>query len=346
MNILALFRSKDWLFSKLIFNYSFFICGVLVSPQIFSELVFLSLFFFIYIISVGSLGYFINDLFDVEEDRFLGRSNFTVSISNFKKSIIIIILLVFAYLPCVLFIRNSYVYLVLISFQILLFLLYSIPVVRLKRNFFGIISDSLFSFVIPGLISFLLVFEFDVSSLCKNELLFLFLIWLFFIGLRSILMHQYVDYGKDILSKTKTFATGVGVVIVKNIVLFVLCLEFLSFIAIVFIFEELAYILILISSVAAYCMFDLIIINKCKIVKEKSLFNITTIINVYYNYYIIICVLILASISIHPLYLIPASIILLYRLKNLFVLFIKRLYYGPILYLFYKLDGLINRLFR
>jgi hypothetical protein len=146
----------------------------------------------------------INDYFDQEKDKQANKKNFLLNTSAIQKTAYfsIAIFMVFApwfYLPF-----NNFT-IILISFQIFLYLIYSAPGIRLKeKGVYGLITDTLYAHSIPAIMA---SHTYSLISNTNTNTLFVILLfsWQFCVGLRNILLHQINDKDADHLSNTKTF---------------------------------------------------------------------------------------------------------------------------------------------
>nr|WP_315164655.1 UbiA family prenyltransferase [uncultured Flavobacterium sp.] len=150
---------------------------------------------------VGISGYFLNDLFDVKADELSNKFNITTILNKY---VVLFIILFFGLMGFYLLFTISKQASLVLVFQFLLLLGYSLPFIRLKeKGILGLITDAIYAHVIPGIILLYALQEYIVIplSLCSIFILFLFLL-----GLRDIAIHQFEDLEKDIQSNTKTFA--------------------------------------------------------------------------------------------------------------------------------------------
>jgi len=150
---------------------------------------------------VGIGGYFLNDLFDEKADELSNKFNITKIINKY---VVLFIILFFGLIGFYLLFTISKQASIVLIFQFLLLLGYSVPYIRLKeKGVLGLITDAIYAHVIPGIILLYALQEYIVIplSLCT-----IFIIFLFLLGLRDISIHQLEDVEKDIQSNTKTFA--------------------------------------------------------------------------------------------------------------------------------------------
>lgn len=167
--------------------------------------------FIISFLATASFGFFSNDIADIESDQKAGKSNFASKVSKYYRLPVLIILLLFALVPWILIINNTFgkVAFSLLVTEILLLVFYSFPPFRFKNKaFLGAICDALYAHLLPALIA-LYVFSFNHAI----PLFFLIILMgLFFLkGLRNIIVHQINDRKADRLSQTNTFILSYGV---------------------------------------------------------------------------------------------------------------------------------------
>jgi UbiA prenyltransferase family len=198
------FRADDWWTSKaallmgLVYLYTWWFG---ISLERFMPLCFFSV---MVIAGFASFGYLVNDFFDREQDRRAGKKNFMLdrpASQQLALAFVSILLIVgpWFYLPID---RFSYT---LIAIQLSLFLIYSIPPLRLKeRGAAGLVVDSLYAHAVPALLAAYSYHLAARSPLNYPEFTLLFL-WQLSGGLRNILIHQSEDRGRDQQSDTRTF---------------------------------------------------------------------------------------------------------------------------------------------
>jgi 4-hydroxybenzoate polyprenyltransferase len=149
---------------------------------------------------IGIAGYFINDFFDVADDRISGKFNITSLISK-KWVLVLIFSCVVIGLNLVKLLSKNIVYTILI--EILFLLAYSVKPLRLKeKGFLGVLADSFYAHIIPSIILVQFISQYVSVS---YWLWFNFIALNFFIGVRDILLHQLADFEKDLKSTTETF---------------------------------------------------------------------------------------------------------------------------------------------
>ncbi|PWS33756.1 UbiA family prenyltransferase [Pedobacter paludis] len=150
----------------------------------------------------------VNDVTDIEEDAIAGKKNRMASLKPIWRGVILTICLligvIFGY-----FIYPDVVSLTLYILAYVVFTIYSVPPIRLKkRGFFGPMCDAMGAHFFPSLLM-----TTNLIFFCKVDFNIIWVsaigIWSLFYGLRGILWHQYYDRENDILSNTETFAVAI-----------------------------------------------------------------------------------------------------------------------------------------
>lgn len=163
----------------------------------------------VWLVAAAAFGHYVNDVFDLEDDLVAGKPNTTTSHSTVTKVAISTALAALALAPWLMLRANGW-QIGLVAGHLLIFLLYSSDPVRLKeRGWVGVLTDSLYAHILPGL-----VVVFAVPGLHTMEagapLLAAFVAWQGLSGVRNILNHQFEDHDNDVLSDTHTIATIKG----------------------------------------------------------------------------------------------------------------------------------------
>jgi hypothetical protein len=150
------------------------------------------------ILGTASYGYLVNNLFDLEEDRRAGKSNYVESISVFAKASMVVIFLFIALFPW-LFLPVLILNFGLFILQLVLLTAYCLPPVRLKRFVCaGVITDALYNSVIMVFVIVFTIREYAVYPLeLGTQVLAVLFVVLFLKGLRGILLHQLADRKND-----------------------------------------------------------------------------------------------------------------------------------------------------
>lgn len=156
----------------------------------------------------ASLGYWVNDVFDRKKDALGGKTNTTAG-KSLGLTITTTLVLIVLTTSCVwvLPLHNTLVVIGLVGLQIALFFLYAMPYLRFKeRPLGGIVVDSVYAYVLPNCIVFLVVYDLDSFDRWPQYLV-LIGSWSFIAGCRSIINHHWEDRSSDTLSNTRTAAT-------------------------------------------------------------------------------------------------------------------------------------------
>ena len=354
-SIAKLFRINDW------WNYIFppiigivFFLQFLVLNDFNSFIVILALFS-ASIIGTASYGFFLNDITDSNSDQQVGKRNFTHKIPILYKWFLLISTLIIGIIPWF-FLPFSAFAIALYVLQLILLTAYSAPPLRFKQNIYTcIISDALYSSVIPLLIS---IFIFSKNLIFSNILLIgLIVLAIIFLlrGIRNILLHQIKDINKDSLSEIKTLVMHLGAnktaLFISNIILPIEIIFTLAFVIIISFVN--IYFIILIPAYAIYIAVKTYEIRKSNIKNEKT--NPFQLHNDFYEDLLPLFFIIMLSISDwHYLFVLGAYFILFRnKILALIILFIYKIvyrkailwvYYHPVLWLYYK--GLRNKYVR
>lgn len=179
---------------------------------------------------IAGLGYFINDWADIRSDQLAGKPNKVGELSLGVRLLILILLCAFSFLPWLILPMNEYSW-ALIGIEIILFLMYSLPPLRLKeKGFLGIITDTMYAYIVPSILAsltfYLIVPETDFDLL---SYLLVLSIWLTMVGIRGILFHQIQDHDNDKNAGVKTFVTRKGIPLAEQLVRSLLPIEIILF---------------------------------------------------------------------------------------------------------------------
>ncbi len=152
----------------------------------------------------ASLGYLLNDLFDIEKDKAAGKPNMVQG-----KPVMVVVLLFATALSALLlpwlYLPFNKLSLLLIIAEVATFIVYSAPPVRLKdRGAAGIIADTLYAHLLPLMLAantFIIASGATVNVRLMGVLLLLQAVS----GIRNIIIHQYQDAEADRLGGTTSF---------------------------------------------------------------------------------------------------------------------------------------------
>jgi 4-hydroxybenzoate polyprenyltransferase len=161
------------------------------------------------LIPVASFVCVINDIADEEEDREAGKSNTMMGRSRLFKASWLGLCLAGGSLG-VWMLKDSRIAVGLYLANWIVFVLYSIPPIRLKaRGFLGVLADASGGQMLPTLWTAFAVSAQGPSGLSTESVVALSA-WSFSLGLRGILAHQAADLSNDRKSSTETLAVRLG----------------------------------------------------------------------------------------------------------------------------------------
>lgn len=206
--ILRLVRFQNWWLFKIPPLLSIAYILIIIKNFSFQDSIILLSGIFISIICVAIYGYLINDIFDKEEDKLLGKLNLIGEKSvRFQVGIIVIFVILGFTFPMILnFNPLSKMFL---GVNFLLPTLYSVPPFRFKeKGLLGIIFDSLGVHVIPTLFVGSVILSYGNSSSLILMQLIIAILWAFFYGVRGVIIHQIWDRENDIKAQVKTFISN------------------------------------------------------------------------------------------------------------------------------------------
>ena len=145
---------------------------------------------------IAGLGYLINEYFDIKDDTKAGKVNKLTRISNRYIFLIVTLLICCVIFPWFILPFDEVSLLLLIS-QFLLYIAYSVRPFRLKKvPFLSNVIDCFYAYLIPLLLSFYTFFLISPNTL-DFEIIILYVVLMFIVGLRNIFIHQIVDIFND-----------------------------------------------------------------------------------------------------------------------------------------------------
>ena len=172
-----------------------------------------------WMIFAASFGYFVNDWSDIEEDQMAGKENFVGKLSLTSKYFFPLFFAGSAISFQLLLNHNNPLPIYLSITQLVLFILYSVPPIRLKKyEVPAVICDSLYAHVLPSAIVFTTISDYQLYM----PSLFFLVSWQFFWGIRNILLHHIFDRKFDAASGNSNLAIRHPPRLVLSIVNFVL----------------------------------------------------------------------------------------------------------------------------
>lgn len=159
----------------------------------------------------ASLGYLINEVFDIRTDLMAGKSNRLAGLSIGYLGVLFGLSISVTLLPWLSLPANKLSY-ILISAELGSFLLYSLPFPRLKQ--LPIVSnllDAAYAYIIPLALSFHTFSLFKPGSNNPQPVfIYLLLLVVALVGFRNILIHQVDDVFNDKRSGLRTLPTLLG----------------------------------------------------------------------------------------------------------------------------------------
>lgn len=222
------FRISEWWNSKIVALIGIAYCFAIEGKLSFTDFLPILLFLFIWMVLSAALGYYINDIFDLKQDLEVQKENHSKH-HNLIQQIAIASFLMASILLSWYTLNGIRLVLFLILLQLLLFFLYSSPIIRFKEKpLFGILVDALYAHLIPGLIVLISIIGLGISPI----ILTFFCLWQIAVGIRNILSHHLVDFYNDSNSGTSTSATYYGKSKIKKIMNFIVSpIELIAFVA-------------------------------------------------------------------------------------------------------------------
>jgi 4-hydroxybenzoate polyprenyltransferase len=179
------------------FGWGFFF-ALLTDLSFYNYLV-VTVLLLLWYVTAASFGYFINDLYDVSSDAMAGKKNDTEGISPFYKNVIAVFLIFIqlcSFTTILVWSESSMWWILIPLFNILLFVMYSHPSIRLKEKpYFDVVTDALYAQILPLFVTFI-----AVAGKLEGQyvvLLFSIFIWSFIAGIRNIVEHQLIDFEFD-----------------------------------------------------------------------------------------------------------------------------------------------------
>ena len=220
------FRVKDWWWSKaaLLMGMVYLFTARYHIP--FGKFIPLSLLSLTTITGFASLGYLFNDMFDIEKDRLAGKRNFLAGRSAGTIILLFLLSATFVLAPWYWLPKDNFSF-ILIGLQLVLFIIYSAPPIRLKeQGLAGIVTDALYAHGIPPVLA---AYTFALAGnypFTVTDIAFLFA-WQTLAGFRNILIHQAEDMPADRISGSRNFVAGIAQATFQEIVTRLISMELL-----------------------------------------------------------------------------------------------------------------------
>ncbi|MBL7777701.1 MAG: UbiA family prenyltransferase [Chitinophagales bacterium] len=161
-----------------------------------SQTVWLTFLSLVTTVGFSSLGYFINEYFDKASDAKAGKLNKLAYMPSSAQFGIFIGSLLLTFFPWI-WLPSTFFSWCLITTQVSLFLMYSLPFSRFKEHtYLSLIIDASYAYVVPLWLSF---YTFSlIAGQPGSPLWFhLFSAAVFFVGIRNIVVHQIKDVFRD-----------------------------------------------------------------------------------------------------------------------------------------------------
>jgi 4-hydroxybenzoate polyprenyltransferase len=202
----------------------------------------------------AALGYFINEFFDKVDDAKSGKRN-NLALLNCEAQLIIFLIIILATFTPWIWIPWNVFSVALIVLQIILFLLYSAPPIRLKK--YPVISgivDSGYAYVVPMTLSF---YSFSLFAGEFYHLVFIAVygFLLVIVGFRNITIHHINDIFKDKRIGLITLPRIMGVSKTNLLIKMLLILEFLILSFVIILLVDIKFVFIALFFPLFYILF-------------------------------------------------------------------------------------------
>lgn len=207
-------RLNDWRFSFVPFIIGcVYLWFYVFSIQLNFQAVILFLLSLLTTFGFAALGYFINEYFDMAEDAKAGKANKLALVSPGFRLVLLLIFLFATFFPW-LWLPADNSTLLLVLAEVGLFILYSVPPIRLKRiPVVSGIADACYAYLVPTILAYHTYLLFSGKTLNNSWTisLLLFYVIVFFAGFRNIVVHQVNDVFNDTRSGLVTLPIWAGV---------------------------------------------------------------------------------------------------------------------------------------
>lgn len=163
-----------------------------------------------YYLATAALGYFLNDICDIECDQRAGKPNRTSQLKAWQRAAVIVVLALLSMSALALLPPSPELY-GLAATEILFFAVYSFPPLRLKETLAGPFVDAFYAHVIPfaiGITAAVTHQKISGKSLVLAGIVAI--AWQFFQGLRHILGHEISDWEADRKAGITTAVLHIG----------------------------------------------------------------------------------------------------------------------------------------
>jgi 4-hydroxybenzoate polyprenyltransferase len=226
VKLLKLIRWDDWYDSKppLFFLAYYYLLLIYFEVQL--ERLALLLPLSIFCVALASFGYMLNDYCDRFIDRISGKENVMSCLPNWQQMLALTIALFISLTSFIPFYQYK-IAIILLFLSYLFSILYSASPFRLKeKGMWGIICATLAQWVFPLLIVFAIFEHFRPDAA-------FFALLSFLIGVRWMMIHQFLDRDKDIQANVQTFVSTKAPETTYDMMLFFFATEIVSAVALV-----------------------------------------------------------------------------------------------------------------
>jgi colanic acid/amylovoran biosynthesis glycosyltransferase len=209
VEVLRASRLKTWWKPKAHNLLFVLLLAIFIRAETFGRSVSLLFLSAVTIAGIGAFGHLVNDCFDIKVDRQAGKVNRFEELSLWQKFFALLAALAIGLLPWIALPRN-HVSLSLLGGELLLFVLYAAPPVRLKdRIYLSIVADAGYAYALPSALAAYTVLL--SGSRCYDPVFVLLLIpWQLLLGIRHYLNHLAIDRAHDLAAGMRTLAVTKG----------------------------------------------------------------------------------------------------------------------------------------
>ncbi|WP_231459360.1 MULTISPECIES: UbiA family prenyltransferase [unclassified Pedobacter] len=175
----------------------------------------------------------INDLADIKEDQIAGKKNRMATMSKLGRTLVVLLSLIIG----IFFGYNIWpdtLSLIFFTLSYVVFSAYSLPPFRFKKSgFIGVLCDASGAHLFPSLLMSAHI-PFAIGHKQNIFWMISIALWALFYGIRGILVHQFHDRENDLISKTTTYATSVNPLNFRKTEYFILGIEMIGTILILY----------------------------------------------------------------------------------------------------------------
>ncbi len=239
LKIFQVLRFTDWWQYKVAPLAGFIYLMVFWNQYNLAEAIKYLLLLMVVIIGFAGVGHIINDFYDKKVDERAGKINRYGQLKSWQQIALLMVLLSMGFLPWAV-IQLKFQIAMLLILQLLLYVAYSHPYIRLKeKHFWGVLCDALYGHAIPVVVVIMACAQYQHINF--HVLLFLLFTfgWSLFKGFRNILLHQLDDRKNDQKVGLTTFPVKFKPLFTLNLInRIVLPFEFLVFCVWLFLLSE------------------------------------------------------------------------------------------------------------